>query len=80
MEVLCDENCNECGILRSKNYRQLTKTFEMLYDKFGNGVYQIVQANCPNFTACADCHIDDFCHITGCEIIKSVEKDNDDYI
>jgi len=63
----CDEDCNHCPIINHPNSRMLTKVLNELYGKFGNGVYKIVQTNCPNFTACYDCRIDDFCHEEGCE-------------
>lgn len=62
----CDENCNECGILRSPNNKQLTLILNKLHNKFGDEAYKIIQDGCPNLTCCADCHIDDFCHIEGC--------------
>jgi hypothetical protein len=65
----CDEDCNNCPLITSSpNSRQLTAVLERLYDKFGNGVYKIVQEACPNMTVCFDCRIDDFCHIEGCKI------------
>jgi hypothetical protein len=66
---LCDGNCNECELLRTPNAKILTNIFNKLYDKFGSGVYSIVQSKCPNLTCCYDCHIDDFCHVEGCELI-----------
>ena len=66
----CDENCNECALLDN---RQLSKILNMLYLKFGDEAYHIIQSECPNLTCCADCHIDDFCHIEGCEILKEAE-------
>lgn len=67
----CDEDCNHCPIVNHPNSRLLTKTLNELQDKFGNGVYTIVQRNCPNFTVCYDCRIDDFCHDEGCVLIKA---------
>jgi len=67
---LCDEKCNECILLQSPNSRMVTEVLNELYNKFGNGVYEIVEKNCPNLTCCYDCHIDDFCHVKGCKIIK----------
>ena len=72
----CDGKCNECEIINSKNYRHLTKILNLLYDKFGEGAYKIVQDNCPNLTVCADCRIDDFCHIENCELVDR-EEEND---
>jgi hypothetical protein len=48
----------------------LTKILNELYNEFGDKVYYIVEKNCPNFTVCYDCRIDDFCHIEGCELVK----------
>ena len=71
---LCDGECNECTLLQSDNSRMVTKILNELHDKFGNGVYEIVQQNCPNLTCCYDCHIDDFCHFEGCKIIEILDK------
>ena len=68
----CDENCNECTLLDN---RQLSKILNMLLSRFGDDVYKIVQSQCPNLTCCADCRIDDFCHIEGCEIYEDAEED-----
>jgi hypothetical protein len=66
---LCDENCNECPLMLHPNSRMLTRILNELVDKFGDEAYGIIQNNCPNFTCCYDCHIDDFCHIEGeCKI------------
>ena len=69
----CDEDCNHCALMIDENSRMLTKVLNELYVKFGNGVYRIVEENCPNFTVCYDCRIDDFCHIEGCEL-SGIEK------
>lgn len=66
---LCNNDCNNCPILNHPNSRMVTKIMNALYERFGNGVYQIVQENCPNLTVCKDCRIDDFCHIEGCELV-----------
>ena len=60
-KYLCDEDCNHCEAI---NNRQVSLALNALYNVFGDGVYQIVQGICPNLTCCADCHIDDFTHIT----------------
>jgi len=66
----CDGNCNKCVLMKNNDSnRQLTMILNKLLDKFGDEVYKIVQEHCPNLTCCADCHIDDFCHIKGCELI-----------
>ena len=68
--MLCDENCNECPIINHGNSRLLMHVLNKLFEKFGNEVYKIVQAHCPNFTVCKDCRIDDFVHDPNCELIK----------
>jgi hypothetical protein len=70
MKRFCDEDCNNCKIIGSKNSRQLTYVLNKLHDEFGTGVYTIVQEACPNMTVCFDCRIDDFCHSNDCELIK----------
>lgn len=64
----CDENCNECSIINHKNSRMLTHVLNLLYNKFGDDAYDIIESNCPNMTCCYDCHIDDFCHVEGCKL------------
>ena len=66
----CDEDCNNCQILRGPGFRQLTIILNALYDLYGPEVYKVVQHYCPNMTVCADCRIDDFCHCEGCELLK----------
>ena len=74
MKIFCDENCNECPIILHKNSRQLTYIMNLLYEKFGDEMYQIIQSNCPNMTVCYDCRIDDFVHREdGCEITHCLE-------
>lgn len=68
----CNRDCNNCPVIMHPNSRMLTKILNELYNKFGNGVYQIVQDNCPNFTVCYDCRIDDFTHIFGCVLTKEI--------
>ena len=70
MKRVCDSNCNNCPIVTHSNSRMLTKILNELFDKFDDGVYEIVENNCPNFTVCYDCRIDDFCHVEGCNLIK----------
>jgi hypothetical protein len=65
---LCNEDCNRCPIVNHPNSRVLTKVLNELYSRFGDGVYGVVQGNCPNLTVCYNCRIDDFCHIEGCEL------------
>lgn len=64
----CDGNCNKCPIISHPNSRMLTHILNLLYDEFGDKAYKIIQDNCPNFTVCYDCRIDDFCHIEGCKL------------
>lgn len=70
---LCDKNCNDCPIVGRPNSRMVTHILNALMDKLGNDVYKIVQEHCPNLTCCYDCHIDDFCHFEGCELIDEEE-------
>ena len=72
MMNFCDMNCNECPIIAHPNSRLLTRIFNELLEKFGDGVCTIVQDHCPNLTCCFDCRIDDFCHIEGCRIIEGI--------
>lgn len=65
---LCDKKCNSCQIINNENSRMVTKILNQLVEKFGIGVYDIVQRYCPNMTVCFDCRIDDFCHDDGCEL------------
>lgn len=67
MTQLCDRDCNHCPMILHPNSRMLTKILNELLAKFGDGVYEIVQRNDPNFTVCYDCLIDDFVHFEGCE-------------
>lgn len=69
MKKLCDRNYNECSLMIAANSRILTKILNELRDKFGSDVTKIVNNHCPNLTCCYDCHIDDFCHLDGCELI-----------
>lgn len=45
----------------------------LAYEAGRDEAYHIIQSQCPNLTCCADCHIDDFCHYEGCEILKEAE-------
>ena len=71
MKKVCDEDCNNCPIVNHPNSRMLSKILNELHDKLGNEVYSIVQSNCPNFTVCYDCRVDDFCHVEHCKIIDN---------
>lgn len=74
MQKFCDGDCNHCPMVNHPNSRMLTKVLNELYSELGNKVYEIVQANCPNFTVCYDCRIDDFCHRENCKIILAIPK------
>lgn len=67
----CDEDCNNCSAVEN---RQVSLILNALHERFGDGVYEIVQLYCPNMTCCADCRIDDFCHLGECEILDEAEK------
>lgn len=71
---LCDEDCNHCQIIFHENSRMVTFILNSLLEKFGDGVYEVVQSACPNLTCCFDCRIDDFCHVEGCEIAAAAEE------
>jgi hypothetical protein len=70
MERVCDSKCNDCPLMNESNAKMLTVIFNQLYNKFGHGVYEIVEENCPNLTCCYDCHIDDFCHLEDCKLVE----------
>ena len=67
--LLCDRDCNHCPLVIHPNTRLLSALLNQLHHRFGEDVYRIVETACPNLTCCADCHIDDFCHVDGCEIV-----------
>ena len=58
--TLCNRDCNHCAAIRN---RQVSLTLATLREVFGDDVCGIVNSICPNLTCCADCHIDDFCHL-----------------
>jgi hypothetical protein len=68
--LLCDLDCNHCPLVIHSNTRLLSALLNQLHDRFGDEVYHMVQTACPNMTCCADCRIDDFCHVEGCEIVE----------
>ena len=70
---LCDENCNECPLIAHKNSRMITHVLNVLFKKFGEDVYELVQGHCPNLTVCYDCRVDDFVHLEGCELAEEEE-------
>lgn len=75
MKKFCDNDCNNCPIINSNNSRMVSFILNSFVEALGvDNVYQIVQAACPNLTCCADCRIDDFCHIEGCEIATEAEE------
>ena len=64
----CDENCNKCELINSKNSRQLTHLLSYLVEIYGDDLKEVIMEKCPNLSVCADCGIDDFCHIEGCKL------------
>lgn len=70
MKIICNEKCSSCPIISHYNNRMLTKILNEAYKKFGKEFYYIVQKNCPNMTGCYNCHIDDFCHLENCDLVK----------
>jgi len=75
MKQFCDNDCNNCPIIMSDNSRIVSFILNSLVEALGiDKVYPIVQAACPNLTCCADCHIDDFCHVESCEIVAAAEE------
>lgn len=71
---LCNGDCNHCPLVTHPNSRMLTKVLNELRGKFGKGVYEIIERNCPNLTVCYDCGIDDFGHVEGCEIVSALSS------
>lgn len=65
---ICDNDCNSCAIISSKNSRVITNILNKLHNKFGNEVYNIIQSICPNLTTCCNCRIDNFSHNDTCTI------------
>ena len=74
MKRFCDENCNNCPLMQEGNAKMLTVIFNALYEQFGSEAYRTVEDHCPNLTCCFDCHIDDFCHVEGCELVAAAEE------
>jgi len=75
MNRLCDENCNHCPIIMHNNYYLLTALLNEALNTFGNEFYLLVQKHCPNMTVCAECRIDDFCHVEGCSIMEKLKTE-----
>ena len=72
--LLCDENCNNCPIIRHPNSVMVTFVMNKLGEEFGfDKLADIINKLCPNLTCCFDCRSDDFCHFTDCEIAKLLE-------
>lgn len=73
----CDGDCNNCETIRNP---QLSLLMNVLTDIFGNDVIGITNAVCPNMICCADCAIDDMCHLVDddgssiCNIEKEARK------
>ncbi len=63
---------NELGkniVFLNDEYLPLSEAKISVLDRgflFGDGVYEIVQSNCPNMTGCYDCHFDGFVHREHC--------------
>ena len=74
MKRPCNGDCNHCPIIIHPNSRLLSAILNKAYDRFGSEFYKIVQDECPNLTCCFDCHIDDFCHVEGCQVLKYNEE------
>lgn len=74
-KFLCDENCNECAMVNSKNGRMLTVIMNELYNKYGDGVLEIILKYCPMFSVCYDCRVNHFCHSANCELINDIDED-----
>ena len=74
---LCDEDCNHCAVIRNRPVSLLMNTLLHIY---GDEIEEIGNEICPNLCCCADCHIDDYCHIADddgkgiCEIDKLSRK------
>lgn len=86
MNRFCDQDCNHCPIVNHKNSKMVTVILNALLVRFGEGVYDMVQQNCPNLTVCFDCRTDDFTHTEGCELLVegrrqgviATKEDNDE--
>ena len=76
---LCDAGCDECPIIHHPNSCMVTRILNVLYKKFGEEVYSVVQEHCPNLTCCYDCRIDDFCHMEGCLLADEPLKVRHDF-
>ena len=68
---LCDQDCNHCAVIHN---RQVSLLMNVLWRFHGETVMEIANKICPNMTCCADCHIDDMCHVEGCEINQEAEE------
>lgn len=64
----CDSKCNECPVINHPNTVTLYQTLQRLLYLYGDGVEDVVNGYCPNMTVCPACHVDDFCHVEGCEL------------
>ena len=56
----CNGDCNHCAVIRNRQVSLLMNTLLHIY---GDDIEEIGNAICPNLCCCADCHIDDYCHI-----------------
>ena len=68
MQQLCDENCNECSVINSANFKQIYRMLAFADQEYGRDFLALVNDNCCNATVCPECHVDDFCHVEGCSI------------
>ena len=70
----CDGHCNECPLMKEHPAnRELAFILNKLVLIYGDEIIQEINEECPNLTCCPDCHIDDFCHVEGCEIMAAEE-------
>lgn len=70
---LCDEDCNHCAVVHN---RQVSLLMNTLRHTYGDDIEEIGNEICPNLCCCADCHIDDYCHIGDDDGKRLCEIDN----
>lgn len=74
MKRFCNEKCCECPLMQDNGAtRELVLILNKLVMIHGDEIIQEINEECPNLTCCPDCHIDDFCHTEGCEIIGAID-------
>ena len=71
--LFCDDQCNSCPVINHGNSRLLSLIMNAMYNRFGDGVREILNTFCPDLTCCADCRGDDFSHTKGCEIFDCAD-------